>query len=515
MNNKTTIETDSCNVNELNAFFSRFDSLSSQDQPSLPSTIPSCTRLRITDDEVTNALRQLDVRKPPGPDGLLPRVLKLAAVPLTPVVKQIFENSLHQRRVPSLWTIAKIKPIPKGTNTPKHPTEFRPIAITSTLVKILERIILQHLTTTLEPDNSQFAYKSNRGVGDAILCVTDLLMGHIDKKAGNYCRRLFIDFSSAFNTLVPNKLMECLDSLHADQDVMGWIASFLCPRRQYVTYNNETSSTITTLIGTPQGSVISPYLFTTYIASLKSDYQNVKMFKYADDIIIVGLFEASRPQEEEHYFEVITDTVAECDRLELKVNTSKTKEMVVSRGASRTNNDNITPVVINDQPIETVTEYRYLGTTITSNLDFNVNYQEKAKKARKRLFLLRKLKYANASPSIIRMTYTSFIRSVISCHLEFFYELLSKATIKEIKAIERSCNRILSFKERLPEIVSDQARQQVIYKLFLNKDHPFTMTLDILPSGRLRLPKSEQAWVKSLLEQFLSTLSTPRSIKDS
>ncbi len=53
---------------------------------------------------------------------------------------------------------------------------------------------------TLDP--LQFAYRPNRSTDDAISQVTALLPHTYDITNGNYVRLLFIDYSSAFNTIV-------------------------------------------------------------------------------------------------------------------------------------------------------------------------------------------------------------------------------------------------------------------------------------------------------------------------
>ena len=50
-------------------------------------------------------------------------------------------------------------------------------------------------------DESQFAYKTNRSPEDALLTLIDMVSEHLDIDAKNHARALFIDFTSAFNTI--------------------------------------------------------------------------------------------------------------------------------------------------------------------------------------------------------------------------------------------------------------------------------------------------------------------------
>ena len=52
-------------------------------------------------------------------------------------------------------------------------------------------------------DPHQFAYRSNRSVEDATLVYLHRIYEHLDR-AKSSIRSLFVDFSSAFNTIVPH-----------------------------------------------------------------------------------------------------------------------------------------------------------------------------------------------------------------------------------------------------------------------------------------------------------------------
>ncbi|KAK3519479.1 hypothetical protein QTP70_031480 [Hemibagrus guttatus] len=51
-------------------------------------------------------------------------------------------------------------------------------------------------------DPLQFAYRANRSVDDAVNMALHFILQHLDSQ-GSYARILFVDFSSAFNTIVP------------------------------------------------------------------------------------------------------------------------------------------------------------------------------------------------------------------------------------------------------------------------------------------------------------------------
>ena len=82
-------------------------------------------------------------------------------------------------------------------------------------------------------DKLQFAYHKNLSVDDATVTVLNYIYQYFDKP-GSYVRALFADFSSAFNTFVPNTLVEKLQLLDVDSYLCSWISDFLSERKQRV-----------------------------------------------------------------------------------------------------------------------------------------------------------------------------------------------------------------------------------------------------------------------------------------
>ena len=111
---------------------------------------------------------------------------------------------------------------------------------------------------------------------------------HLEKPKG-IVRTLFLDFSSAFNTIKPSILIDRLNELNVNANIVSWIFQFLTNRTQYVKFQNFVSGSITTNTGSPQGCVLSPVLFTIYTNICQINNDIVKLLKFADDSCIQGL----------------------------------------------------------------------------------------------------------------------------------------------------------------------------------------------------------------------------------
>ena len=72
---------------------------------------------------------------------------------------------------------------------------------------------------------------------------------------------LFIDYSTAFNTIVPSKLINKLRTLGLNTSLCNWILDSLTGRPQVVRVGNNTSATLILNTGAPQGCVLSPFLY--------------------------------------------------------------------------------------------------------------------------------------------------------------------------------------------------------------------------------------------------------------
>ncbi|KAK3570803.1 hypothetical protein QTP86_026345 [Hemibagrus guttatus] len=109
---------------------------------------------------------------------------------------------------------------------------------------------------------------------------------HLDSP-GSYARILFVDFSSAFNTIVPALLRDKLFQLNVPDSMCSWIRDFLTDRRQFVRLGTHVSDLQHISTGSPQGCVLSPLLFSLYTSGCTSGHQSVKLLKCADDTTLI------------------------------------------------------------------------------------------------------------------------------------------------------------------------------------------------------------------------------------
>lgn len=330
--------------------------------------------------------RKLNKNKAAGPDHLTPAILSHCSDQLAPVFADIYNSSLSQQKVPAPFKNSTIIPIHKTAKI-SDLNDYRPVALTSVTMKAFERIILEHLKSVTSPlmDPYQFAYRPNRSTDDAVNLALHFTLQHLESKH-TYVRILFIDFSSAFNTIDPLKLFRKLQDMNINTSLCLWILDFLKDRTQVVRFNNITSHPLTTSIGVPQGCVLSPLLFSLFTNNFRSTSNSIKTLKYADDTTIVGLI--TKDNEDAYRLEV-EKSVNWCRKNDLVLNERKTIELIID---FRTKQSVKAPILIDSQPITITDSFKFLGTHISNNLKWDLNANHHMKKAQQRLYFMRQLK---------------------------------------------------------------------------------------------------------------------------
>ena len=502
-------------VNELSRFYARFETVDFSEENSSLSQFFEQELLKVplsnvldgtlyfSESKVRKVLNSVKINKATGPDGVSNRTLKMCSQQLAPVLRQVFLMIFDSGLVPCIWKESSIFPVPKITNA-KDPNDFRPIALTSNIMKCFERLILTYLLEQTKEfmDPFQFAYRPNRSVEDAVLVYLHKIHEHLDKPK-TYARSLFADFSSAFNTIAPHLLARKLIGMNVDLRLIRCIHNFLIGRTQYVKASGHQSSTVTTYRGAPQGCVLSPVLFSLYTSDCVSSTSCCSILKYADDTVIIALL-SNRAND---YFSQVDEFTQWCDDHYLTLNTTKTKEMVIDFRRNGADHEN---VIIHNQVIEQVDSYKYLGTVIDDKLSWRANVQSVYKKANKRLFFLRKLKSFHIDATILTLFYNSVIKSVLLFNIICSFGNLSKQDKKKLERPRKIAQRIIGVDlASIESHCTDQIVEKV-RSIMKDASHPLHSFYSFNRSGiRLRpaptrLSRFRNSFVPDSIHQFNS-----------
>lgn len=441
MQNLTVLD-DNAFSDDLNTFYCRFDNVDYSTQQELAMDAVRTMQFRdiqISTEEVKELFSRVNINKSQGPDGISCKLLRTCAHSLAFPFQMLFQKSVETGLIPAQWKQSLIVPVPKN-NRPKEMKDLRPVALTSVPMKCLEKIILKHLLSEVAPslDPFQFAYQPRRGVEDALLTMTNSIFEHLEE-AYSFVKIVFIDFSSAFNTIQPHLLVDKLIKLGVNPRLITWINNFLLNRTQQVRFNQAISTAKVINTGAPQGCVLSPILYTLYTNECRALETTHTYFKYADDTALVGFLktgEASMASFEEE----VESFIKWCSDNFLNVNASKTKEMVID---FRRITEVVPNTVVNNTVIDRVNTYKYLGVEIDDQLRFDKCASVKVKKLQQRMFFLRKLCSFNVDTCILELFYKSVLQSVLSFGLVCVFGSMRKQDQDKLQRIIKTASRII------------------------------------------------------------------------
>ncbi|KAI4894209.1 hypothetical protein NFI96_027345, partial [Prochilodus magdalenae] len=315
---------------QLNEFYARFEALNPDRQRGVMAEgSTQNSSLTVTSVEVCKALRRINPRKAAGPDNIPGRALKVCSSELAGVFLWTYSTCpLH-----NLLCHLASRPPPSSPSLRKSVVtclnDYRPVALTPIVMKCFERIVMSHIQETI-PDNLdplQFAYRQNRSTDDAVNTAIHTALTHLEGK-DTYVRMLFIDYRSAFNTVIPTKLAGKLLTLGLTPTLCNWVLNFLTDRPQSVRIGSRTSSTRTS---------------------------NTSIIKFADDTTVIGLITGG---DETAYRREVAELVDWCDYNNLSLNTDKTKEMIVD--PRRRRRELHTPLFIGGTEVERVKTFKFL-----------------------------------------------------------------------------------------------------------------------------------------------------------
>ena len=355
----------------------------------LNTDVQDISGIPITQDRIRWAVKSFSPFKSPGPDGIIPADLQNNIDLLLPWLMKIFKACLQLSHVPSIWTTYKIVFIPKGGKTSHTKAkDFRPISLSSFLLKTLERIIDTFIRSSLNAEdlsNTQHAYMKGKSTETAL----HTLVGHIERSLHykEYTLVAFLDIEGAFNNVKPESVLDAMRQLRIDAAVTSFVEKLLNFRRIESNLGVSNIQKIATR-GTPQGGVLSPLLWNININTLLKAMEMTccKTVAYADDVAVVATGKDLNILSE--ILESALNLLAKwCQGCGLGVNPTKTELVLFTR---RYRIPKFNTPRINGVSLSLSNEAKYLGLILDSKLNWNLNTNNRTTKAVNALYCCKK-----------------------------------------------------------------------------------------------------------------------------
>ena len=242
------------------------------------------TDIEITEQIIINSIQELSSTSAAGPDGVPSSLLLKCAAELAPALKVMFSQSLTHGFIPPSLKRAAITPVFKsGTKT--SPSNYRPISLSSTIIKVFERIIRKQVVAFMNRqchlNNTQHGFRSGRSCLSALLDVFDDLMHMLS--SDTTVDMIYLDFSKAFDKVDHGVLLHKLKDLGITGKLGIWFFQFLTNRTHYVRIPGGISKDSPVLSGVPQGTVLGPLLFLIMISDINKGTTSSKLVSFPDD----------------------------------------------------------------------------------------------------------------------------------------------------------------------------------------------------------------------------------------
>jgi ribonuclease HI len=392
------------------------------------------------------AIRTFSPFKSPGPDEIFPALLQKGQDVLVPYLSKLFRLSYTMGFIPNRLRDAKIVFIPKaGKRDPEQPKSYRPISLTSFLLKTMEKLIDTHLKETvfqIKPlHKMQFAYQSGKSTIDAL--------HHLVKKVENALEHkeialtAFLDIEGAFDNTGFDSIKTACIERGIETDTVTWLDSMLKSRVVTATLGGETI-VCTTTRGCPQGGVTSPLLWSLVVDDLLNllESEGFEVIGYADDIVLMvrGKVEStisSRIQA------ALNLTWNWCTKHNLSINPSKTVIVPFTKRREPL----LKKPKLNGTAIEFSKEVKYLGLHLDSKLNWGIHIKNIKDKSIKILMACRNIigQKWGLNPKMMYWLYTSVIRPITTyASLVWWPKVDQKNAKLELSKIQRLATLAIS-----------------------------------------------------------------------
>ena len=430
----------------------------------------------LTVNEVHSRIRK--AKKPRGlVSGDLPRkVVQRCAAVLSVPITTVFNQITRFAQFPKRWKIEHQIAIPK-VYPPENEDDLRNIAKTPFVSKVYESFIGGWLLPVVKPylDPGQCGLKG-LSITHYLIKLLNFVHKTLDLRKPHAVLAACVDMSKAFNRVDHTLVIEDLYNMKTPAWLLKILFSYLSNRSMYLTYNGKRSSFKMLPGGGPQGAYLGGIIFIIKFNGaflrppiprpLNGPISGAKAMKvkFVDDGTVAvsvdlkaSLMEdnSTRPKPlnfhertghilpKEHnllqYY--LYDTELFAKKNNMVINKEKTK--VISFTKSKKWDFPPELEFFDGTRVENISEAMLLGVIVNSDLKWDKNTSYICEKARKRIWILRRLMEFKLSTQEMFDVYIKEIRSVLELAVPVWHPGLTKSQITKIENIQKLAFKII------------------------------------------------------------------------
>lgn len=431
----------------------------------------SLSSIGISESDVRDSIKKLDLNKGAGPDGLPPIFIRLCMDALIIPLQIIYNKSLKEGTFPDLWKISHVIPVHKSGSM-NDVTNYRPISIISQFAKMFEGLIynvvychLRHIISS-----KQHGFVSNRSTMSNLLIYTTFIGNTFD--ARGQVDAVYTDFAKAFDRVDHSVLSMKLNCAGIHGSLLRWFESYLINRSQIVALAGYESVPFSPGSGVPQGSKLGPLLFLVFLNDLL-DLINCDCLAYADDLkIYCRISDQSDCMKLQRDLDILQQW---CFNNRMMLNVKKCQTITFTNKVNYIKFD----YRIDGSILSRVSVIRDLGVVFDTSLSFRDHVDTIVAKAKRMLGFVMRMSKPFRNYSSIILLYNALIRSTLEYCSTIWSPYYSRYT-NDVESVQARFVRYLCMKNGIRKAIPDYNDRLRHYKMFSLKERRIHSDLLIL-----------------------------------
>ena len=251
--------------------------------------------------------------------------------------------------------------------------------------------------------------------------------------AGEQVYVILLDFSKAFDKVPHIRLLNKLNHYGVRGNINQWIRDFFTSRTQQVVLEGATSTTADVLSGVPQGTVLGPLLFLTFINDMPEvTSSDIRLF--ADDSLLYRCITSSRDSA------ILQQDLAALERWETNWQMAFNPEKCTVIHLTNKRKPLISNYRLHGHILEREQHSKYLGITISQDLKWNTHVNNITTKANRSLGFIRRNLRGCKQP-VKEAAYNAIVRPT----LEYAASVWDPYTNQQVTSVERVQRRAARF----------------------------------------------------------------------
>ena len=392
--------------------------------------------------ELKYAIESININSAMGADLIHNRFFSNFPIGLLCELLAAINLSWKTANIPSQFKLSTLIPILKVGKDATKCASYRPISLLSCFSKLIEKLVYSRLYSFLENKNClpmfQCGFRRNHSCVDILIYLEHFIQLALRSK--KVLLIVFFDIEKAFDNASHLQILYNLLQLGIKGRMLTWLTDFFTNRTSNVRIGNNFSDVFPMVNGVPQGSILSPLLFSVLMMGLPT-FDQSHVLQYADDLSIFTVDDSL-----DSAVDRIQDSISRLNswlhRIGLNINEGKTNFMIFTRKKIT----RVPNISLNNTNLNFVTSFKFLGVFLDGpTLTWNKHVSYLVNKSTQSLNVMKSLASTKwgAHRNMLILFYQSYIRSKI-IYATQVYSSASKSILSRLDIVQNNAIRIIT-----------------------------------------------------------------------